>query len=136
MQGKQSNINNDVRVFYKQLVSAGTKAFSLFCVQNKLLQRRYSSGREARQTPLHRRGGIEMETPRRRGKHLSAMTKTACHLSDTWTVPVPAGNVTLYPGSLLHSLSSCQCCRFIVTLYQIVINMESLVVQHEMCSAT
>lgn len=85
---------------------------------------------------LHRRGGIEMETRGRRGKHLSAMTKTACHLSDTWTVAVPAGNVTLYPGSLLHSLSSCQCCRFIVTLYQIVINMESLVVQHEMCSAT
>lgn len=24
LQGKQSNINNDVRVFYKQLVSAGT----------------------------------------------------------------------------------------------------------------
>lgn len=71
-----------------------------------------------------------METRGGRGKGLS---KIPPHLSDTLAALMPASNVTLDPDSLPHSLSSCQCCRFIVTPYQIIITLENLV---ELCSAT
>lgn len=106
------------------------KLYILRSKQNNLLQRKYSTHREARHTLLHRGGGKEMETRRRRGNDSS---KTPPRRGDTLTVLMLASNITVDPDSLHHWLSGGQCCLFIRTPYQTIITLEDWV---ELCSAT